>query len=97
MINYTKRWSAYSPDFLLKQPYFNQFFTGGKFKIKPADISSPSYYYPQNTIANSIGDSYHFHYKESNKYLKQAGDYQNNKYRLYYLDKYTTKYSNNYH
>lgn len=96
MINYTKRWSAYSPDFLLKQPYFNQFFTGGKFKIKPADISSPSYYSPQNIIANPIGDSYHFHYKESNKYLKQAGDYQNNKYRLYYLDKYTTKYSNNY-
>lgn len=95
MINYTRRWSAYSPDFLLKQPYFNQFFTGGKFKIKPADISSPSYTYPQATIDNPIG-GYKFSYKESNKYLKQAGDYQNNKYRLYYLDKYTTKYSNNY-
>lgn len=96
MINYTRRWSAYSPDFLLKQPYFNQFFTGGKFKIKPADISSPSYTYPQAIINNPIGNNGVFSYKESNKYLKQAGDYQNNKYRLYYLDKYTTKYSNNY-
>lgn len=98
MINYTRRWSAYSPDFLLKQPYFNQFFTGGEFKIKPADISSPSYNSPQDTITNpiDIGKNYEFCYKESNKYLKQAGDYQNNKYRLYYLDKYTTKYSNNY-
>lgn len=96
MINYTRRWSAYSPDFLLKQPYFNQFFTGGKFKIKPADISSPSYYFHQDIIPNPIGENYKFCYKESNKYLKQAGDYQNNKYRLYYLDKYTNKYSNNY-
>lgn len=95
MINYTRRWSAYSPDFLLKQPYFNQFFTGGKFKIKPADISSPIYSSSQTTIENRIGN-YTFYYKESNKYLQQAGDFQDNKYRLYYLDTYTTKYSNNY-
>ena len=96
MINYMRRWSAYSPDFLLKQPYFNQFFTGGKFKIKPADVSSPSYTFNQKIIANSIGKNYTFYYKESNKYLQQAGDFQDNKYRLYYLDTYTTKYSNKY-
>ena len=96
MINYMRRWSAYSPDFLLKQPYFNQFFTGGKFKIKPADVSSPSYTFNQKIIANSIGKNYTFYYKESNKYLQQAGDFQDNRYRLYYLDTYTTKYSNKY-
>lgn len=93
MINYVKRWSAYSPDFLLKQSYFNQFFTGGEFTIKPADISSPLQ--PTGNNTNKIGN-YQFNYKESHKYLQQLGDYIDNKYRIYYQDSQTFKSSSNY-
>ena len=54
-VNRQHRWSAYSPDFMIKQPYYNQFFTGGKLKARVADISTP--HYPAIGITTRVPDS----------------------------------------
>lgn len=95
-INRQYRWSAYSPDFMIKQSYYNQLFTGGKFISRVADISTPNYessnqtYFDENNKntypgyplnSNVVIDQIY----NSHKYLLQEGNHKNGKFRQYHI------------
>ena len=87
-INSQGGWSAYSPDFYIKQPYYNQFFAGNKFTVRIADFSTPFYNYSNENHPEPNNEFDINLTLETHKYLTQKGDYRTNDYRYYYVDKY---------
>lgn len=94
-VNRSYRWSAYSPDYMIKQPYFNQFFTGGKLKARVSDISTGTYnnnntnlYNTTNPFQGNYDQNNEFiqHIKDTHKYITQSGNTYNGKFRQYYVD-----------
>lgn len=84
-INSQGGWSAYSPDFYIKQPYYNQFFAGNKFTARIADFSTPFYDYGKDESNNKFSENLT---QQTHKYLTQKGDFRTNDYRYYYVDEY---------
>lgn len=87
-VNRSYRWSAYSPDYMIKQPYYNQFFTGGKLKAKVSDISTGAYSQFNNNLynTNTFNNEFVKHIKDTHKYITQEGNTYNGKFRQYYVD-----------
>ena len=87
-VNRSYRWSAYSPDYMIKQPYYNQFFTGGKLKARVSDISTGAYSQFNNNLydTNTFNNEFVKHIKDTHKYITQEGNTYNGKFRQYYVD-----------